>query len=61
MGSVSKVYFTKEITPENVVRLFDVLGRKLSGRVAVKVHSGEAGNQNFLHPEFWKPMVEHVG
>lgn len=61
MGSVSKVYFTKEISPENVVRLFDVLGRKLSGRVAVKVHSGEAGNQNFLHPEFWKPMVEHVG
>ena len=61
MGSVSKVYFTKEITPENVVRLFDVLGRKLSGRVAVKVHSGEAGHQNFLHPEFWKPMVEHVG
>ena len=61
MGSVSKVYFTKEITPENVVRLFDVLGRKLDGKVAVKVHSGEAGNQNFLHPEFWKPMVEHVG
>ena len=61
MGSVSKVYFTKEITPENVVRLFDVLGRKLEKKVAVKVHSGEAGNQNFLHPEFWKPMVEHVG
>ena len=61
MGSVAKVYFTKEITPENVVRLFDVLGRKLDGKVAVKVHSGEAGNQNFLHPEFWKPMVEHVG
>ncbi|MBR1816547.1 MAG: DUF362 domain-containing protein [Lachnospiraceae bacterium] len=61
MGSVAKVYFTKEITPENVVRLFDVLGRKLDGKVAVKVHSGEAGNQNFLHPEFWRPMVEHVG
>ena len=61
MGSVAKVYFTKEITPENVVRLFDVLGRKLDGRVAVKVHSGEAGNQNFLHPEFWRPMVEHIG
>ena len=61
MGSVSKVYFTREITPENVVRLFDVLGRKLEGNVAVKVHSGEAGNQNFLHPEFWRPMVEHVG
>ena len=61
MGSISKVYFTKEITPEAVVKLYDTLGRKLEGNVAIKVHSGEAGNQNFLHPEFWKPVVDHVG
>ena len=61
MGSISKVYFTKEITPKAVVKLYDTLGRKLEGNVAIKVHSGEAGNQNFLHPEFWKPVVDHVG
>ena len=56
----SKVYFCKEITPENVVKIFKALGRELPGKVAVKVHSGEAGNQNFLRPEFMKPMVEYV-
>ena len=56
----SKVYFTKNITPENVKLLFDKLNKKLPGKVAIKVHSGEAGNQNFLHPEFWKPVVEYV-
>ena len=56
----SKVYFTREITPQAVVRLYHELGIELPGRVAVKVHSGEKGNQNFLHPEFWKPMVEEV-
>lgn len=61
MGSVSKIYFTKEVSPEAVVKLYDKLGKKLSGNVAIKVHSGEAGNQNFLRPEFWKPVVEHVG
>ncbi|WP_026488973.1 DUF362 domain-containing protein [Butyrivibrio sp. XBB1001] len=60
MGSVSKVYFTRTITPEQVVKMFDILGKKLDGKVAVKVHSGEDGNQNFLRPEFWRPMVEHV-
>ncbi len=56
----SKVYFCKEITPENVVKLYDILGKNLPGNVAVKVHSGEEGNQNYLRPEFMKPMVEHV-
>lgn len=56
----SKVYFTKEITPEKVVELYHVLGISLPGRVATKVHSGEKGNQNFLRPDFWKPMVEEV-
>lgn len=57
----SKVYFTKNITPENVVRLYDALGVSLEGKIAAKVHSGEVGNQNFLHPEFWRPIVEHLG
>ncbi|MBO6241165.1 MAG: DUF362 domain-containing protein [Butyrivibrio sp.] len=61
MGSVSKVYFTRNITPEQVVKMYDTLGKKLTGKIAVKVHSGEDGNQNYLKPEFWRPMVEHVG
>lgn len=56
----SKVYFSKEITPEKVVALYRSTGKELSGKVAVKVHSGEEGNQNFLKPDFWKPMVECV-
>ena len=56
----SKVYFTREITPEKVVELYRALGVELPGKVAVKVHSGEQGNQNFLRPEFWRPMVEEV-
>lgn len=56
----SKVYFTSVITPENVVKMYNVLNKKLPGKVAVKVHSGEEGNQNYLHPEFMKPMVEYV-
>jgi len=56
----SKVFFSREISPEKVVELYEALHRELPGRVAVKVHSGEKGNQNFLHPDFWKPMVEKV-
>ncbi len=56
----AKVYFTKEITPESVVRLYKMLNKELSGNVAVKVHSGEKGNQNYLHPEFMRPMIEFV-
>lgn len=56
----SKVYFTKEITPESVVKMFDTLGMELPGKVAVKLHSGEKGNQNYLRPEFVKTIVEHV-
>ena len=57
----SKVYFTKEITPEAVVRLYQTLGKELTGNIAIKVHSGEKGNQNFLRPAFWKPIFDHVG
>lgn len=56
----SKVFFSKEITPEKVVEMYKRLGRELTGNVAVKLHSGEEGNQNFLKPEFWKPMIEYV-
>lgn len=56
----AKVYFTKDITPDNVVRLYEKLGVKLPGKVAVKVHSGEEGNQNYLRPEFMIPMVKEV-
>ena len=56
----TKVYFTKSITPENVVKMYQILNIKLPGKVAVKVHSGEDGNQNYLKPLFMKPMVEYV-
>ena len=57
----SKVYFTKTITPEKVIEMYGLLGKKLTGNVAAKGHSGEAGNQNYLHPEFWKPIIDYVG
>ena len=57
----AKVYFSREITPEKVLELFKALGKELTGNVAIKVHSGEVGNQNFLRPEFWRPTVEYVG
>lgn len=57
----AKVYFTREITPEKVIALYEAMGKKLTGKVAVKLHSGEKGNQNFLKPEFWKPMIHAVG
>ena len=55
------VYFTRELTPEAMLRLYAALGVKLDGKVAVKLHSGEPGNQNFLRPDFMKPMIDHVG
>ncbi len=57
----SNVYFTKTITPEAVLALYQKLGKELTGNVAIKVHSGEPGNQNFLRPDFWKSVVDHVG
>ena len=54
------VYFTKELTPQSVVKMYKALGIELSGKVAVKVHSGEAGNQNYLEPLFMKPIIDYV-
>ncbi len=56
-----KVYFTSDITPEAVLELYHALGYELPGKVAVKVHSGEPGNQNFIGPELWRPVIEEVG
>lgn len=56
----AKVYFSKEITAQKVVELYRMLGKELPGRVAVKLHSGEEGNQNFLRPDFFAPMIEYV-
>ena len=56
----AKVYFSREISPEKVAELYKLLGKNLEGNVAVKVHSGEKGNQNFLKPDFWKPVTDYV-
>ena len=57
----AKVYFSRTITAEKVLQMYTLLGKELPGKVAIKVHSGEQGNQNFLRPDFWKPVVDHVG
>ena len=57
----SKVYFSSVITAEQVWKLYRLAGKDLPGNIAIKVHSGEQGNQNFLKPEFWKPVVDAVG
>ena len=57
----SKVYFSREITAEKVLELYKLLDKTLDGNVAIKVHSGETGNQNFLRPAFWKPVIDYVG
>lgn len=56
----SKVYFSREISKENLVKMYDILNVKLPGKVAVKVHSGEDGNQNYLRPEFMEDIMKHV-
>lgn len=56
----AKVYFTSKITKENMVEIFKKLNIELEGKVAVKVHSGEAGNQNYLRPEFLSDIINYV-
>ena len=56
----SKVLFTKEISPSGLVKIYEALGKKLNGKVAVKLHSGEEGNQNYLRPEFVRELIHHV-
>lgn len=57
----SKVYFTKDISGEAMLKIYKKLGVSLSGKVAIKLHSGEPGNQNFLKPEFFKTIIDEVG
>ena len=56
----SKVYFTKEISSDALLRLYKVINKELNGRVAVKVHSGEPGNQNYLKPDFFEKIIKEV-
>jgi len=56
----SKVYFTKEITESKLIEMYKVLNKELPGSIAIKVHSGEKGNQNYLHPEFMKDLIKYV-
>ncbi len=58
---MKKVYFIRNCESESVLRLWNALGKELPGKVAVKVHSGEVGNQNFLTPDFWKEIIDTVG
>ena len=57
-NSKPKVYFSRIITPEKLVDVYKVLGRELSGKVAVKIHSGEPGGNHYLKPDFIKPLVD---
>lgn len=57
----TKVYFTREISPSALIKLYNFLGVGLKGRVAIKLHSGEKGNQNYVKPEFVKPLIDLVG
>lgn len=56
----AKVYFTKEITPESIVKIYETLGKELKGNIAIKLHSGEDGNQNYIKPEFLKTIIDKV-
>lgn len=56
----SKVLFTRTISPEMVLTMYEELGKELTGHIAIKLHSGEEGNQNFLTPEFWAPIIQHL-
>ncbi len=58
---MSKVYFIRNCESSSVLKLYNALGKTLPGKVAVKVHSGEVGNQNFLTPDFWREIIETVG
>ena len=56
----AKVFFIKEISPESLVKIYDAVGVSLKGNVAVKLHSGEEGNQNYVKPEFVKKIIDYV-
>ena len=57
----AKVYFTKDLSSESLIKMFKILDKELKGSVAIKLHTGEKGNQNFLTPEYVKPLVDFIG
>lgn len=57
----SIVYFTKDLSSSSLLRLYKKLNKELKGNVAIKLHSGEPGNQNFLRPDFFKEIIDYVG
>ena len=57
---MKKVYFIKGVTQENLIKVYETLNIELKGKVAVKLHSGEKGNQNYIKPEFVKPIIDKV-
>ena len=57
----ANVFFSKTITAEKVLELYQLANKPLEGNVAIKIHSGEKGNQNFLRPDFWRPVIDYVG
>ena len=61
MNMSATVYFSKTISPEKVLEMYKLIDKSLPGKVAIKLHSGEKGNQNFLGPDFWKPVIDYVG
>ena len=56
----STVYFTKDINSKNIVEIYKKLNINLEGNVAIKLHSGEKGNQNFLRPDFYEEIINHL-
>ena len=60
MTQKPKVYFTKVVSPEKLIEVYNKLDIKLQGNIGVKVHSGEKGNKNFIRPEFIKPIVDYL-
>lgn len=56
----AKVYFTKDLSSHSLVKLYNLLDKKLEGNIAVKIHSGEEGNQNYLKPDYLKEIVDYV-
>ena len=56
----SKVYFTKEITPESLIKIYEAIGKELTGKIAVKISTGEPGGHNFLSPNLIKNLVKKL-
>ena len=55
------VYFSKNISGASVLALIQLLNKDLPKPLAIKVHSGEEGNQNYIKPEFWKDVIDYMG